>query len=178
VVNPLTGTGINPKWDFTSSGTTAGNPNAFVTAAKVSSVGAPTGSQDIDWVDLKNLVGSLAQQVYRTDTRLGQPPASVSKGFHHTFEVSVLKLSFQVHPWLSQYIRQVFCEILLANSPFHIVAAAHPSPSFRFLWVFSVNTNGSGDNMVGQSVHTIDLGYLRNHLELYFMYEVDFLSNI
>ena len=126
MVNPLTGTGINPKWDFTSSGTTAGNPNAFVTAAKVSSIGAPTGSQDIDWVDLKNLVGSLAQQVYRTDTRLGQPPASVSKGFHHTFEVSVLKLSFQVHPWLSQYIRQVFCEILLANSPFHIVAAAHP----------------------------------------------------
>jgi len=76
VVNPLTGQGINPKWDFTGHG----NPNAFVVASKVNATAAPTGSQDIDWVSLKALTGGLAQQVYRTDTRMGQPPASCTPG--------------------------------------------------------------------------------------------------
>ncbi|TFK32009.1 putative malate dehydrogenase, partial [Crucibulum laeve] len=80
VTNPLTGQGVNPKWDFTSQGANAGNSNAFVVAAKVTGVSAPTGSQDIDWVDLKALTGSLAQEVYRTDTREGQPPASCTPG--------------------------------------------------------------------------------------------------
>ena len=78
VTNPLTGQGINPKWDFTSQGADAGKSDAFVVAAKVNGASAPTGSQDIDWVQLGNIgSGALAQQVYRTDTRLGQPPASV-----------------------------------------------------------------------------------------------------
>ncbi|KAF8893179.1 hypothetical protein CPB84DRAFT_1783384 [Gymnopilus junonius] len=80
VTNPITGSGINPKWDFTSQGADAGKADAFVVAAKVNDGGAPTGSKDIDWVQLGNIEGSLAKQVYRTDTRLGQPPASCTPG--------------------------------------------------------------------------------------------------
>ncbi|KAF5310539.1 hypothetical protein D9619_007846 [Psilocybe cf. subviscida] len=81
VVNPLTGTGINPKWDFTSA-SHAGDASAYVVAAKTTGTAAPTGSQDIDWVFLTGLTGEnkLAQQVYRTDTRLGQPPATCTPG--------------------------------------------------------------------------------------------------
>ncbi|KAG6869384.1 hypothetical protein C0995_003605, partial [Termitomyces sp. Mi166 len=75
-VNNPAGTGISPKWDFTSQGATRGNPNAYVVAAKVVSLAAPTGPHDIDWVQLKAVTGSLATDVYRTDTRGGQPPAS------------------------------------------------------------------------------------------------------
>jgi len=81
VTNPITGTGVNPKWDFTSSGATAGNPDAFVVAARSFGTAAPTGSQDIDWVFLTNIgAGKLADDVYRTDTKLGQPPASCTSG--------------------------------------------------------------------------------------------------
>jgi hypothetical protein len=80
ITNPVTGTGINPKWDFTS-GAFNGNSNAFIVAAKNSGIPAPTGKQDVDWLYLLPLAGTtgaLASEVYRTDTRLGQPPASVS----------------------------------------------------------------------------------------------------
>ncbi|KDR80228.1 hypothetical protein GALMADRAFT_153889 [Galerina marginata CBS 339.88] len=86
VVNPVSGIGINPKWDFTSQGSLAGNKEAFVVAAKVNGASAPTGSKDIDWVQLGALAGApalageLAKEVYRTDTRLGQPPASCTAG--------------------------------------------------------------------------------------------------
>ncbi|RDB27842.1 hypothetical protein Hypma_002131 [Hypsizygus marmoreus] len=80
VTNPLTGIGINPKWDFTSQGTTKGNTNAYVVAAKVQGMAAPTGTRDIDWVQLKSIQGSLATQVYRVDTKGGQPPASCTPG--------------------------------------------------------------------------------------------------
>lgn len=39
IVNPITGSGVSPKWDFTSSGANAGNPNAFVVAARVAGLG-------------------------------------------------------------------------------------------------------------------------------------------
>jgi hypothetical protein len=74
VPNP-NGTGLSAKWDFTSS---QQNCDAFVVAAKVNQSDAPTGSQDITWVSLKSITGKLAKEVYRTDTRLGQPPANVS----------------------------------------------------------------------------------------------------
>ncbi|KAF9010093.1 hypothetical protein BDQ17DRAFT_1347534 [Cyathus striatus] len=79
VQNPITGQGISPKWDFTSA-VFAGNPNAFVVGAKVGDILAPTGSQDIDWLALTKAVGSLADQVYRTDTHKGQPPSSCTPG--------------------------------------------------------------------------------------------------
>ncbi|CAA7267212.1 unnamed protein product [Cyclocybe aegerita] len=80
VLNPLTGQGLNPEWNFSAHGRFKGNADAYVVAAKVNGTAAPTGSQDIDWVSLKSLTGKLAQQVYRTDTRLGQPPASCTPG--------------------------------------------------------------------------------------------------
>ncbi|KAJ3492625.1 hypothetical protein NLJ89_g11191 [Agrocybe chaxingu] len=80
VPNPLTGQGLNPEWNFSSHGRFKGNADAYVVAAKANNIAAPTGSQDIDWVSLKSLAGKLAQQVYRTDTQLGQPPASCTPG--------------------------------------------------------------------------------------------------
>jgi hypothetical protein len=71
---------LSPKWDFTSSGPTAGNPDAFVVAAKVGDIPAPTGSQDIDWVELKGVDGKLASEIFRVDTHAGQPPSSCTPG--------------------------------------------------------------------------------------------------
>lgn len=85
---------MNPKWDFTSQGAYKGNANAFVVAAKSAGIPAPTGAQDVDWVALKAIQGSLASDVFRVDTRGGQPPASVST---HTFiraSLRVLKQTF------------------------------------------------------------------------------------
>ena len=80
VHNTTGAAGLSPKWDFTSSAFTKNNRNAFVVAAKVNGSAAPTGPQDIDWVSLINVPGKaggeLAKVVYRTDTRLGQPPAN------------------------------------------------------------------------------------------------------
>ncbi|KZP25027.1 hypothetical protein FIBSPDRAFT_856406 [Athelia psychrophila] len=67
----------HPKWDFTSN-VDAGNANAFVIGAKTGDLPAPTGTSDVDWLQLKAVEGDLASTVYRTDTRGGQPPASVS----------------------------------------------------------------------------------------------------
>jgi len=76
VVNPVTGSGISPKWDFTSEAF-KGNPNAFVVGARVASMPSPQGSNNIDWLQLEGIAGSLADEIYRTDTVGGQPPASV-----------------------------------------------------------------------------------------------------
>ena len=82
ITNPITGTGLSPRWDFTSHAF-KGNPNAFVVGSKVGDLVAPTGSQDIDWLFLTAAQGELANEVYRTDTRLGQPPASVGLHSHY-----------------------------------------------------------------------------------------------
>jgi hypothetical protein len=67
---------IVPVWDF--RGDSAPNqPNAFVVAARVAGLAAPTGKQDVDWLELKGVSGALATSLYRTHTKGGQPPASV-----------------------------------------------------------------------------------------------------
>jgi len=80
ITNPITGSGISPKWDFTSSGKTKGNANAFVVGAKVANIPAPVTAKDVDWLQLSNVQGKLASEVYRVDTRGGQPPASCTPG--------------------------------------------------------------------------------------------------
>lgn len=77
IPNPLTGSGVIAKWDFSSH---LHNSSAVVVGAKTGDIAAPTGSKDIDWLSLSAVPGAglLADQVFRTDTRLGQPPASVS----------------------------------------------------------------------------------------------------
>ncbi|KAF5389593.1 hypothetical protein D9757_004185 [Collybiopsis confluens] len=79
VTNPITGSGISPKWDFTSR-TFPGNPEAFVVGSKLADVPAPTGKLDVDWLKFSNATGDLANEVYRVDTRGGQPPASCVPG--------------------------------------------------------------------------------------------------
>jgi len=73
------GGGIAPVWDFRGD-SAPDKPDAFVVASKVASIKAPTGSQDVDWLQLKGVSGGLAASIYRTDTRGGQPPASCTPG--------------------------------------------------------------------------------------------------
>ena len=89
ITNPITGTGLSPRWDFTSHAF-KGNPNAFVVGNKTGDLAAPTGPQDIDWLYLKAIQGELANEVYRTDTRLGQPPASVGQVHSRYFAFSLM----------------------------------------------------------------------------------------
>ncbi|KII84270.1 hypothetical protein PLICRDRAFT_57673 [Plicaturopsis crispa FD-325 SS-3] len=81
VTNPITGTGVSPKWDFTSSGKTAGNPAAFVVGAKAGDIASPAGNtSNVDWLSVKPIQGDLASQIFRIDTTGGQPPASCTPG--------------------------------------------------------------------------------------------------
>jgi len=73
------GKGLSPVWDY-RAGVAKGNPEAFVLAAKVADVPAPTSHQDVDWLQLKFVSGALATQIYRTDTRGGSPPTSCTPG--------------------------------------------------------------------------------------------------
>ena len=78
ITNPITGSGLSPKWDFTSA-SKAGDPTAFVVGAKTGDVPAPTAPQtNVDWLSLSNAQGALAQQIFRLQTHGGQPPSSVS----------------------------------------------------------------------------------------------------
>ena len=61
-INSSSGTGLAPVWDY-RAGAAKGNPEAFVLAAKVVDVPAPTSSNDVDWLQLKSVSGSLATQV-------------------------------------------------------------------------------------------------------------------
>jgi len=78
-VTSPSGTGLSPKWDFTS-GALSGHSDAFVIAAKVGDIPAPTGAPDVDWLMLNNVEGNLAKQVFRVDTVGGDPPASCTPG--------------------------------------------------------------------------------------------------
>lgn len=83
VPNPTAGQGLSPKWDFAAAGNPAlaGNPNASVVAAGKGSVAAPDAAADINWLDVVRVPGgaggAAADEVFRTDTAGGQPPASV-----------------------------------------------------------------------------------------------------
>jgi len=79
VINPVTGTGLSPQFDFRAA-SQKGDPNAFVTTSKVGDIPAPTGTQDVDWLELVNIRGDLAKTVFRLTTRAGQPPASCAAG--------------------------------------------------------------------------------------------------
>ncbi|KAK7681368.1 hypothetical protein QCA50_015459 [Cerrena zonata] len=74
VTNPITGSGLSPKWDFTSA-SLKGKSNAFAVAAKIGNVPASSPS-NIDWLSLNVTQGDLAKHIFRVETRGGQPPAS------------------------------------------------------------------------------------------------------
>ncbi|KAJ7302124.1 hypothetical protein DFH08DRAFT_723379 [Mycena albidolilacea] len=79
-VTSPSGTGISPKWDFTSE-KFAGNANAFVLGAKTGDILAPTDhATNIDWLQLTAVQGELASEIFRVDTVGGQPPTSCVAG--------------------------------------------------------------------------------------------------
>ncbi len=99
-------------WDLTSSGATAGNPDAIVLAAKVKSAPSPDGPTNVDWVELKKLSGGLANQVYRVDSVSGQPPSvNVSSSLDFVPVLSINVIFFIVHP-RQTYSCQVYLELL------------------------------------------------------------------
>jgi len=80
-VTAPSGTGISPIWDFRSTGKFTGNSTAFILAAKVGDIPAPTNPKtNVDWLALNNVQGALASKVFRIDTVGGQPPASCVAG--------------------------------------------------------------------------------------------------
>ncbi|KAI0078333.1 hypothetical protein K474DRAFT_1641695 [Panus rudis PR-1116 ss-1] len=101
ITNPTTGQGLSPVWDFRSSGKfSAGggaSRTAFVVAKGKGSLPAPTDpKKDINWLQVENIGGdaggNVAQVVYRTDTRGGQPPDSCQ--FGSSLDVSIKYVSF------------------------------------------------------------------------------------
>ncbi|KAI0052780.1 hypothetical protein FA95DRAFT_1162258 [Auriscalpium vulgare] len=68
---------LSPEFDFTS---TTFDDDAFVVTAPIASIPAPTGSSDIDWQQLNQTSGSLADQVFVVNTVAGQPPSSCDAG--------------------------------------------------------------------------------------------------
>lgn len=109
-VTSPSGTGLSPVWDFRGA-SAKGNPNAFVLAAKVGDLPAPTGSQDVDWLQLKNVTGELATSIYRVNTKGGQPPASVRfPGFVACRMVLIWFCS--VYGWLSAYFCEIYVQVL------------------------------------------------------------------
>ena len=116
ITNP-TGSGLSPKWDFTSA-SEAGHSNAFVVGAKTGDVPAPTDPHtDIDWLSLSAALGDLADQVYRVVTRGGQPPSSVSIVFDIELDVCVLLTrEFSVHLALRIFPSDMFRNIVSGRS--------------------------------------------------------------
>jgi len=87
------GQALSPVWDFRADAE-KGNAKAFITAAVVGDIPAPTGADDVDWLQLKNVKGELADAVYRVDTKGGQPPTSCTSGS------PMLSVKFTTQYWL------------------------------------------------------------------------------
>lgn len=87
VTNPFTGSGVSPTFDFRAA-SKKGEADAFVIANKTGDLPAPTGSQDVDWLELTGAIGDLAKHVFRIDTKAGQAPLSVSFRGTNLYELS------------------------------------------------------------------------------------------
>ncbi|OBZ67687.1 hypothetical protein A0H81_12360 [Grifola frondosa] len=95
VPNPVTGQGVSPKWDFRSSGAFEGVQDAFIIAKGKGTLPAPTNStRDVNWLDVVNVEGDIASEVFRIDTVGHQPPATCT--FGSTPNLSV--------PYVSKYV--------------------------------------------------------------------------
>ncbi|KAH7921701.1 hypothetical protein BV22DRAFT_1132037 [Leucogyrophana mollusca] len=75
VPNPA-GSGLSPKWDFTSSGGTYGNTAAYAVGAKIGDLPSPDTKLNIDSLMVKVVEGNLASEIFRVQNNGGQPPAS------------------------------------------------------------------------------------------------------
>jgi len=75
ITNPITGTGINPKFASARDGGAS-----FIVAAKAAGIHAANNVTDVDWLELAHVQGDFATTVFRVDTIGGQPPASCTPG--------------------------------------------------------------------------------------------------
>jgi hypothetical protein len=75
ITNPITGTGISPKFAQSANG-----GSTYVTVAKAGNVPSPQGSANVDWLQLNSIDGTWAKSVFRVDTKAGQPPSSCTPG--------------------------------------------------------------------------------------------------
>jgi hypothetical protein len=105
--------GIVPVFDFTSSGPTAGNPNAIFFGKKIADASSPQGTSNVDWLELQEISGQLANQFYRVLTVEGQPPSSVSSS-------RLVLALFNQHPF-SPYSASPDLLISLSSMPRNIV---------------------------------------------------------
>lgn len=71
ITNPLSGTGINPKF-----AKKAGGGADYTVMAKAGGVHSPAGTVNVDWLQLSSISGDWANTVFRVDTVAGQPPAN------------------------------------------------------------------------------------------------------
>jgi hypothetical protein len=74
ITNPLTGTGINPKFAQAANG----GAN-FTTLAKKGDVKS-ADLANVDLLQLSSIAGGWASTVFRVDTKDGQPPANCTVG--------------------------------------------------------------------------------------------------
>lgn len=98
------GSGVSPVFDARAT-SQKGNPDAFILASKSGDIAAPTGSQDVDWLELTNVSGSLAKTVLRLDTKYGQPPSSVRKFTQFPSAITFINciLQYSAHPGLHSF---------------------------------------------------------------------------
>ena len=153
VVNPVTGYGISPKWDFTSA-IEAGHPDAFVVGARTGDVPAPTDPQkNIDWLSVSAVEGDLADQIFRIQTRGGQPPTSVSM---HTHRPDVLVLTRAiVHCRIVGHFGQICRPVLWVISRDLDLAVQLLKRRCRALWrFFLVGTIRSSNQLRNTTFHT------------------------
>lgn len=92
--------GLSPVWDFRGDSAPS-QPDAFVVAAKVGNLPAPTGHEDVDWLQLNGVSGALATTIYRTHTKGGQPPTSVR-------HVSISSIFLVIERFSSARLARVF----------------------------------------------------------------------
>lgn len=66
-------------WDFRATPNFSNNTDAFFVGKGKSSLPSPIDpAENINWLDVANVAGSIATEVYRVSTLGGQPPTSVS----------------------------------------------------------------------------------------------------
>ncbi|KAF9814153.1 hypothetical protein IEO21_05291 [Rhodonia placenta] len=99
VENPITDSGVSPKWDFTSSGKFKGNADAFVIAKGNGTLSSPNDPKDdVTWLEVLQVKGDVADEVFRFDTVGGQPPVNCSHG--QSLDVSIKYTSKYSKHWL------------------------------------------------------------------------------
>ncbi|KAF8315822.1 hypothetical protein DL93DRAFT_2227112 [Clavulina sp. PMI_390] len=88
VTAPNNGTGVDPEFKQIKTG-------ASSVLSKTASITSPQGSANVAWLQLTNIVGTLATSVYRVDTQLGQPPATCTPGT----DTNVLSVDYSAKYW-------------------------------------------------------------------------------